>query len=94
MNALIRASTVSSLRSPGPVGRVESPSRDPLGPRFDCSQQSHPDLPDPGGAIEDPVQDAGPVRDVLREVGVEQGVHGAGASELADERQVEVRCDP
>ena len=69
------------------LGHVEAPTGDPLVPRPDRAQQTHADLAETGLRVEDPVQDARPVRDVSAQVGVEHDVRGARAGQLALERQ-------
>ena len=76
------------------VGDVEAPAGDPLVPGPDGAQQTHADLTEAGLRVEDPVQDARPVRDVAAQVGVEDDVRGAGAGEFTLERQPDLVGDP
>ena len=75
------------------VLQVEPPPGDPLVPRPDRAEQAHADLPEPGGRVHDPVQDARPVRDVLAQVGVEPGVDGAGPGQFTGDLQADVLGD-
>src|SRR5262249_24195743 len=72
----------------GAVGGV-APAGDPLVPGADDPEGAHADLAEPGAGGHDPVQDAGPVRHVPGQVGVEQGVDGGGAAHHAFDGQAE-----
>ena len=76
------------------VGHVEAPAGDPLVPGLDRTQQTHADLAETGVRVEDPVQDARPVRDVAAQVGVEHDVGGARPGQLTLERQTDLLGDP
>ena len=82
---------VRQVRFPG--GHVEAPAGDPLLPRADGAQQAHPDLAEPSVGVEDPVQDARAMLDVLGQVGLEPDVGGASAGELALQGQAELLDD-
>ncbi len=75
------------------LGHVEAPSGDPLAPRSDRPQQTHADLTETGLGVEDPMQNAWPVSDVLAQIRVEQDVGGAGTGELAFEGQSDLFGD-
>jgi hypothetical protein len=68
---------------------VVTPAGDPLVPGADGPEGAHADLAEAGAGGHDPVQDAGPVRDVPGQVGSEQGVDGGGAAHDALDRQAE-----
>src|ERR1022692_1811153 len=72
---------------------VVAPDDEPLVPRPDPADEAQADPADVGSWLQHPVQDAGPVLDVLREVSVEDDVHAAGDVHLALERQRDVGRD-
>src|ERR1039458_8701473 len=59
-------------------------------PRTDHPYQPHPDPADVRPRLQDPVQDAWAVLDLLAEVSVEHDVHRPGQIHLALERQPDV----
>ena len=72
---------------------VVAPAGDPFGPGADGAEGAHADLAVAGAGGHDPVQDARPVRDVPGQVGVEQGVDGAGAAHVPSIGQAEFLDD-
>ncbi len=72
---------------------VITPAGDPLVPGADDAEGAHADLAVAGAGGHDPVQDAGPVRHVPGQVGLEQGVDGGSAAHDALDRQAEFPGD-
>lgn len=66
---------------------VVAPDDQPLVPRPDHAHEAHADAADVGTGLHHPVEDAGAVRDILREIGAEEDVHRAANAHPALEGQ-------
>ena len=72
---------------------VVAPDDQPLVPRADHPDEAHADPAHVGAGLHDPVEDARAVRDVLRQVRVEDDVHRPRPVHLALHRQADVLRD-
>ena len=72
---------------------VVAPDDQPLVPRPHHAHEAQPDAAHVRAGLQHPVQDARPVRDQVREVGLEDDVHRPRDVHLALEGQVDVRGD-